>query len=148
MMSDPRFLLGADPELFCVDKDGKYISAVGKFGGTKAKPKPTSAAKKKPAKKKGREFVEYWYPFPANELENLFFLASNQLGVEKEDLFALEPVSFTWNASDAAAICAAQGATANVPLSLNGALASSPANPGIGPGVSRSRTSRLKASRP
>lgn len=40
MLSDHRFLLGADPELFCVDKDGKYISAVGKFGGTKQKPKP------------------------------------------------------------------------------------------------------------
>ena len=40
MKSDPRFLLGADPELFCVNKNGDYISAVGKFGGTKEKPKP------------------------------------------------------------------------------------------------------------
>jgi hypothetical protein len=31
--------LGLDPEMFLVDKDGKYISAVGLVGGTKERPK-------------------------------------------------------------------------------------------------------------
>ena len=32
--------VGADPEIFLKDHDGRFISAVGRFGGTKAKPKP------------------------------------------------------------------------------------------------------------
>jgi len=32
--------IGADPELFLQDKSGKFISAVGKFGGTKEQPRP------------------------------------------------------------------------------------------------------------
>lgn len=32
--------IGADPELFLQDKTGKFISAVGKFGGTKEAPRP------------------------------------------------------------------------------------------------------------
>jgi hypothetical protein len=32
--------IGADPELFLKDKNGKFISAIGKFGGTKEKPLP------------------------------------------------------------------------------------------------------------
>lgn len=39
MLSDPRFTIGADPELFCVGSNGEYISAVNKFGGTKYNPK-------------------------------------------------------------------------------------------------------------
>lgn len=42
MTTSARFLLGADPEAFCIDETGKYISAVGKFGGTKEQPKPLS----------------------------------------------------------------------------------------------------------
>lgn len=34
------FTLGADPELFLVDTSGKFISSVGKIGGTKDKPQP------------------------------------------------------------------------------------------------------------
>jgi len=36
----PNFLLGADPELFVVDGEGKFISSIGKFGGTKENPIP------------------------------------------------------------------------------------------------------------
>lgn len=32
--------LGADPELFLVDHQGQFVSAIGHFGGTKASPKP------------------------------------------------------------------------------------------------------------
>lgn len=35
--------VGADPEVFLVNHEGKYISGVGKIGGTKAHPKPISA---------------------------------------------------------------------------------------------------------
>lgn len=31
--------LGADPELFLTDESGKYISSIGRFGGTKQKPR-------------------------------------------------------------------------------------------------------------
>ena len=31
---------GADPEVFLVDKDGNYVSAIGRFSGTKAAPEP------------------------------------------------------------------------------------------------------------
>jgi hypothetical protein len=34
------YRIGADPELFLQDKSGKFISAVGKFGGTKEQPRP------------------------------------------------------------------------------------------------------------
>ena len=33
-------LFGADPELFIQDKEGKFISAIGKIGGTKHDPRP------------------------------------------------------------------------------------------------------------
>lgn len=36
----PTLTIGADPELFLVDVNGKFISAVGLIGGTKDKPRP------------------------------------------------------------------------------------------------------------
>lgn len=35
-----KFTLGADPEIFLVNQENQLISAVGKIGGTKTKPKP------------------------------------------------------------------------------------------------------------
>ena len=35
--------VGADPEVFLINSEGKFISGVGKIGGTKSKPKPISA---------------------------------------------------------------------------------------------------------
>jgi hypothetical protein len=35
-----KFTIGADPELFLVDKAGKFISAVNQIGGSKTRPKP------------------------------------------------------------------------------------------------------------
>lgn len=37
--------LGADPEMFLTNTNGKFISSVGKFGGTKAKPRPLGKIK-------------------------------------------------------------------------------------------------------
>ena len=37
--------IGADPELFLSNAAGKFISSIGKFGGTKAAPQPLSIAK-------------------------------------------------------------------------------------------------------
>ena len=34
------FSIGADPEIFCINEKKQFISAVGKFGGTKSRPKP------------------------------------------------------------------------------------------------------------
>jgi hypothetical protein len=39
-MSKIKMRLGADPEVFLIDGGGTPISAIGKFGGTKHKPKP------------------------------------------------------------------------------------------------------------
>ena len=35
-----KFTIGADPELFLQDQAGHFVSAIGKFGGTKQRPKP------------------------------------------------------------------------------------------------------------
>lgn len=43
MTSLVNVTVGADPEVFLVNQDGKFISGVGKIGGTKLKPKPISA---------------------------------------------------------------------------------------------------------
>ena len=39
------YTIGADPELFLKDTSGKFISSVGKFGGTKLNPKPLGRTK-------------------------------------------------------------------------------------------------------
>ena len=39
-MSLVPFSIGADPEVFCINEKKQFISAVGKFGGTKLRPKP------------------------------------------------------------------------------------------------------------
>lgn len=36
----PKFMLGADPELFMVDAAGALVSSIGRIGGTKENPKP------------------------------------------------------------------------------------------------------------
>ena len=38
--ANSKYTIGADPEIFLVDVRGKFISAVGKFGGTKEAPIP------------------------------------------------------------------------------------------------------------
>jgi hypothetical protein len=38
MTSKPQLLIGADPEVFLIDKDGKFISAINKIGGNKRFP--------------------------------------------------------------------------------------------------------------
>lgn len=38
MSEELRYTIGADPEVFLVDATGKFISSVGKFGGTKQNP--------------------------------------------------------------------------------------------------------------
>ena len=40
MVQTPEVTIGADPELFLVDMNGKFISSIGIIGGSKLRPKP------------------------------------------------------------------------------------------------------------
>lgn len=59
--------LGADPELFLQDKDGRFISSIGRFGGTKQKPRQLGDVKGM-AVQEDNVAVEFNIP-PANTAE-------------------------------------------------------------------------------
>lgn len=56
------FMIGSDPELFLEDANGKVISAIGKIGGTKKRPKPVKALGKGFAIQEDNVLLEYNTP--------------------------------------------------------------------------------------
>lgn len=71
-----KFLVGADPELFLVDAQGKVVSAIDKLGGTKDKPNPVKELGKGFAIQEDNVLAEYNLP-PCPTAEN--FRASNDV---------------------------------------------------------------------
>jgi hypothetical protein len=55
-------MLGADPELFLEDHNGKVISAIGRVGGTKKRPKPIKELGKKFSVQEDNVLLEYNIP--------------------------------------------------------------------------------------
>jgi hypothetical protein len=68
MLSSNTFRLGADPELFLMNREGKILSAIGKLGGTKEAPIPVVSMGPGFAYQEDNVLVEYNIP-PSNSDE-------------------------------------------------------------------------------
>jgi len=124
-MAGAKVLLGADPEVFLKNKDGEYVSAIGKFEGTKNAPKPVKSLGKGYAVQVDNVLLEYnipaaptvakWLDAHTNMLEHLVKIADEQeliIGIdaaadmpEKEldnpiaKVFGCDPDFDAWNLS-------------------------------------------------
>ena len=61
-VSGNKITLGADPEVFLKDQDGRYVSAIGKFEGTKNQPKPVKSLGRGYAVQVDNVLLEYNIP--------------------------------------------------------------------------------------